>query len=101
MLTKLLNFNRKSVFNSACIWDSTKIPAQIEGFQAANLTMHAKRVSPSAAMVTKICKYAHYIYNKSAQIQDKSQIFVPNWVFWRSSNFTVIQVSAHRRLLWW
>jgi len=43
--------------------------------------MHAKRVSPSAAMVTKICKYAHYINNKSAQMQDKSQIFVPNWVF--------------------
>jgi len=34
---------------------------QIEGFRAANLTMQAKYVSPTpVAMVTKICKYAHY-----------------------------------------
>jgi len=31
--------------------------------------MQAKCVSPTpVAMVTKICKYARYIYNKSAQM---------------------------------
>jgi len=64
--------------------------------------MQAKCLSPTpVAMVTKICKYAHYVYNKSAQMEDKSQIFALNWVFWRSINFTVIQVSAHRPLLSW
>jgi len=50
--------------------------------------MQAKCVSPTpVAMVTKICKFAHYIYYKSAQILDRSQIFAPNWVFW---SFTLL-----------
>ena len=50
------------MFNSAYKISPTFLH-QIDGFGAANLTMQAKCVSPTAvAMVTKICKFAHYIF---------------------------------------
>jgi len=65
----------------------------------ANLTMQVKCVSPTPiAMVTKICKYAQFTINL---LWCKISPRFLHQTGWRTINFTVIQVSAHRPLLSW